>query len=182
MKKAASFLLALALPALAAPALAGQAGRPGPQFGPGGFGGPMDFDALDERIEMRADRLADALDLTDDQRAAFTQLREEAMAAAQPKIERMRAGGEELRGLLDGGSQDAAAVGNLVLEMHRLRTELRASRDQVMSGLEALLTDTQKAALRAVQETRPRGPRFGGERGGGPGGPGGAPPAWLGGN
>jgi len=171
MTKRSPFLVATALLALAVPALAGQPGRPGPFRGPGGPG----FEGLDERLDQRAERLADALDLTAEQRAAFDQLRDDAMAAAEPKMERMRTAGEELRTLLEADTGDATAVGNLVLEMHRLRAELRASRQQVEQGLEALLTDAQKLALNAVRETRPRPRRFDGA------GPGGPPPAWLGG-
>jgi len=174
MRQRATLLGATALLALAIPALAGQPGRQGPFRGPGG----PDFDALGERLDQRAERLADALDLTADQRAAFDQLRDEAMAAAEPKLERMRAVGEELRTLLDSGTSDAEAVGRLVIEMHQLRTELHENREGVEQGLEALLTDAQKLALKAVKETRPRARRF---EGGGPG-PGGPPPAWLGGS
>jgi len=172
MTKRPLFLAAAALLAIAIPALAGQPGRPGPFRGPGG----PDLEGLDERLDQRAERLADALDLTAEQRAAFDQLRGDAMAAAEPKIERMRAAGEELRGLLDAGTSDATAVGNLVIEVHRLRGELRASREEVEQGLEALLTDAQKLAFDAVREIRPRPRRFAGE------GPGGPPPAWLGGS
>lgn len=175
MTQRATLLGAAALLALAIPALAGPPGRPGPFRGPDG----PDFDALGERLDQRAERLADALDLTADQRTAFDQLRDEAMAASQPKIERMRTAGEELRTLLDAGTTDAAAVGRLVIEMHQLRADVRTSREGVEQGLEALLTETQRAALKAIQETRPRARRF---EGGGPGGPGGPPPAWLGGS
>lgn len=180
MKNRTSIWLAIGLVAAALPALAGQQRHGGPFAGPGGPGGP-DQEMLGERLEMRAERLAEALDLTAEQRTAFTQLREDAVAAAEPVVERMREAGEELRGLLDGGSADEAAVGALVLEMHRLRGELRSNRENVESGLEALLTDAQRLALDAVRETRPRPRRFGGPGGDRPG-PGGPPPAWLGGS
>ncbi len=171
MKNRTSVWLAIGLVAFALPAFAGQHRRPERLGAPGG----PDQEMLSERMEMRAERLADALDLTTEQQTAFTQLREAARAAAEPKLERMRAAGEELRGMLENGSGDEAAVGALVIELHRLRGGLRADRERVESGLEALLTDAQRLALDAVRETRPRPHRFGGPEAGG------RPPAWLGG-
>jgi len=176
MKLRPTLWLALGLAAVALPAIAGQPPRPGRFGGPGAP--PFDPEQLGERLELRAERLAEALDLTAEQRAGFDQLRADALAASEPKLERMRAAGEELRALLDAAPADAAAVGALVIEMHSLRGELRAERERVETGLEALLTDAQKLALKAVRETRPGPGPF---RGPGPG-PGPERPrhGWLG--
>jgi len=165
----------IAAGALAAlPAFAGHPPGPppgGPQGGP-----PEGF------LEMRAERLADALDLTTDQRATFERLRGEALAAAEPARERMRAAHDELEALLDAENPVAAEVGAKMIEVHRLRGELRATREKFERDFEATLTDAQKLALKAVRETRPgermrerAGRGEWGERGGR--GPWGGPPA-----
>lgn len=160
-----SWLAAGALVAL--PAFAGRPGGPPPGGPPEGL------------FERRAERLADALELTADQRAAFEKLRDESLAAAEPARERMRAAHDEMRALLDAENPVAAEVGAKMIEIHRLQGELRAAREKFESDLGAILTDSQKLAWRAVRDTRPgerMRERHG--RGGGPGDPGpwGGPP------
>jgi Spy/CpxP family protein refolding chaperone len=162
---------------VALPALAGRPHGPGPGGpGPGG----LDPERLDAFLEMRAERLAEALDLSADQRANFERLRGEMRASAEPSRERMRTVGEELRALLDADAPDAAQVGAKVIEMHRLRGELRAAREKLERDFEATLSEAQKLAWSAVKETRP-GRHLRGRMGGGPGdgpfgGPFGGPP------
>lgn len=154
----------IAVGALAAlPAFAGRPHGPGP-----GIGGPPEG-----LMEMRAERLADALDLTAAQRASFDRLRADALAAAEPARDRMRAAHEELRTLLDAADPAPAEVGAKLIEVHRLQNELRAAREKFDRDFEATLTDAQKLALKAVRETRP-GERLR-ERFGRHGGPGGGP-------
>jgi len=173
MRWTMSTLLALAL---AAPVAAG-AGEPGrghgPGFGPGfGPGALFDPEMLEERIERHAERLADALELTDAQRAAFDELREEGIGTAKTKLGEMRELGERLQALLDSASPDAAAVGAKVIALHELRQELRATRESFESEFAKLLTDEQKFAWDALRETRPGfgedGPRGFGMRRHGP--------------
>jgi Spy/CpxP family protein refolding chaperone len=118
-------------------------------------GGPLfDPEALAERFDERADRIDALLDLTDDQRAAFDRKRAEAFEDARPKVERMRSVGEELRELLDSGTTDAAQVGSRVIEMHRLKAELKATRETVESELVEILTEEQRFAFEALKEAR----------------------------
>ncbi len=158
----------IAVGALAAlPAFAGHPPGPPP-------GGPHEG-----FFEMRAERLADALDLTVDQRASFERLRSEALAAAEPARERMRAAHDELRALLDSDQPVAAEVGAKMIEVHGLQNDLRTAREKFERDFDATLTDAQKLAWKAVRETRP-GERMReragrGERGGP--GPWGGPPA-----
>jgi Spy/CpxP family protein refolding chaperone len=153
MRVAISTLLVLAL---AAPAVAG-AGQHGPGRGPG-FGAEPGA-GFEGFVERRGERLAEALDLTAEQRAAFDQMRADGVAAAQPRLAEMRQLGGELRALLDAGSDDAAAVGAKVLAIHRLRGELRAERERFESEFAKLLDDQQRFAWQAMRENRPgRGP------------------------
>ncbi len=160
----------IAAGALAAlPAFAG----PGRPHGPG----PGHPEWTEERLEMRAERVADALELSAEQRANFERLRADALAAAEPMRDQMRAGHEQLRALLDGANPDAAEVGAKAIEIHRLRGELAAAREKLDRDFEATLTDAQKLAWKALRETRPGAhlrERFG-HAGAGPG-PFGPPP------
>jgi Spy/CpxP family protein refolding chaperone len=146
----------LATLALASPALA-ERGRPPRlelRFDPGRF---------EEHLDERAERIADLLDLTDDQRRAFDELRSRSFDGVRPKFERMRTLGEELRDLLDGASPEPAAVGAKVIALHELREELGAARDAFESELDKLLTDEQRFAFDALRKARrdfeSRGPR-----------------------
>jgi len=145
----------------------------GPGMGPGGPGG-WDPGRMEERIDRRADRLAEALDLTAGQKAAFGELRAAQKAANQPKHEQMRQLGQEMRELMQSGSDDAQAIGSKMIAMRQLREELRASREQFEADFAKILTAEQQFALKAMKETRggerrgPRGDRRERRRGGGP--------------
>jgi Spy/CpxP family protein refolding chaperone len=159
-------LVALIVGGLAAPASAAPGPRGYPERGPGG--GPcfherlgdrgpdamFDPEMMAEMFDARADRIAEILDLTADQRAAFEKLRTDALDAARPQLERMRQAGSELRELLDAGSSDAAQVGARMIEMHQLRGELRATRKSVEAELSKLLTSEQRFAFEALKEAR----------------------------
>jgi Spy/CpxP family protein refolding chaperone len=82
----------------------------------------------------------------------------------------MSANREALRQLLESGSADANAVGELVLEGRRLRDEGQVLRDTEQKSIRAILTpDQQKKFDTIEQRMRERGPR--GPEGFGPGGP-----------
>ena len=147
--------------------------------GPGRDGLPMfDADRFEARLDDRADRIADLLKLTDDQRATFDRLRADALEGARPKMERMRQMGDDLRQLLDSDAPDATQVGAKMIEIHQLREELKATKDGVEAELVKILTPEQRFALDALKEARhdadergPHGPgpgfdqRFGDRRG-----------------
>jgi Spy/CpxP family protein refolding chaperone len=157
--------LLLAAPVLAAPGGWGRGGGPG--FGSGGPG---------DRIERRAERVADLLELDDAQRTAFDQMLGAGLAAARPKLDQMRALHQELEALLDSGSTDEAAIGAKLLAIHRLRAELRAGREAARAEFVALLSDEQRFAFEAFDEMREmrrgrQGRRGAHGFGGGAGGP-----------
>jgi Spy/CpxP family protein refolding chaperone len=81
--------------------------------------------------------------------------------------EKIEANRDALHDLLEGGSADAAAVGELVLEGRRLHEQSRALRDAEQKAIRAILTPEQQKKFDSFQSKR-RGP--GGA--GGPGGPG----------
>src|SRR5512139_3943081 len=71
--------LVLATPALAGPGPGGYPRHGDDRRGPGGPGPMFDPDVMEELFDARADRLAELLDLTADQRAAFDQARTDAL-------------------------------------------------------------------------------------------------------
>jgi Spy/CpxP family protein refolding chaperone len=145
-------------------ALAGAqpADRPGgPWKGPGVHGG----------------RMARALELTDEQKAAFQKQMEQQRPQMQALHEQMRAIHEKLQAALAAESPEPAAVGQLVIQENALRKQARTQREQASQALRALLTPEQQAKFDALQSLRDEGfgPRGMGRRGFGHGP--GAPPA-----
>jgi Spy/CpxP family protein refolding chaperone len=140
------FVATLATLALVSPAFAGHdfRGRE-PRFDPGRF---------EERLEERSDRVAEPLELTDDQRASFEALRERSLRDARARMERMRELGEELRTLLDATAPDAARVGEKAIALHRLREELRTGRETFEAEVARILTAEQRFAFEALREAR----------------------------
>ena len=147
----AAFAIATAISFAPAAALAGDR-----HDSRGGIGEDprWDADQLEDRLEFHAERIADLLELTADQRTAFDRIRADAFAAARPKIEQMRQEGDDLRELLDAERPDAATVGAKVIEIHRLREDVRATKKSVESELVKLLTPEQKFAFDALKEAR----------------------------
>jgi Spy/CpxP family protein refolding chaperone len=132
---------------------------------------PDEAERLGALFEQRADRMADALELTEAQRATYERLREEGRTAVQAQVDRMREAGRALHELLEAESPDPAAVGAQAIELHRLRGETKRLREQLESDFRAILTDAQKLAFDAVKRTRPGGElreRFGRRFGGPP--------------
>lgn len=111
------------------------------------------------RGNMRGDMHGDmmeahfaALGLTEDQKAAATQLHEELRAKAEPLMNEVRERHEALEALLDGANPDPATVGNQVIAAHKTREQLKALHDDFKTRFTALLTDEQKAKLEQFHE------------------------------
>ena len=132
-------------------------GGPGMHMGHGmGHGmGPGMAGGLDEHF----DRLADALDLTAEQRASFTSLRAQLKATVEPLIAEKHAAMQQLHDGVEAGSTDACALGALVVKAHGNDAAIRQAHDQFQAGLTALLTPEQKSKYDAIRSFGPRGPR-----------------------
>ena len=116
--------------------------------------------------EHRAERLAEILGLSAEQRAAADKLHTDHRAAARAKFDELRALRDELRGQLEAANPDPAAVGSRTLRIHALREEMRAERERLAAEFEKLLDEKQAIAWKALEQAREgRGPR----RGFGPG-------------
>jgi Spy/CpxP family protein refolding chaperone len=145
--KLAAAVLALSVAGTGTVALANEGGRPhgrGPGFGRGFH----------------------ALDLTDDQKAAFKSAMEEARANTKAQREQVRQIRDQIRQQLDSGKADAATVGRLTIQAHTIRMQLREAHKRAFETFEATLTPEQKAKLDQMKEER--GKRGFGRRGPGP--------------
>ena len=83
--------------------------------------------------------------------------------------QKLEANRDELRELLDSGSADAAAVGEIVLEGHRLEKQGRALRDARDKALRGELTPEQQVRFDALKAVRDEGGPMGGGARRGPG-------------
>jgi Spy/CpxP family protein refolding chaperone len=158
LKVRGSILAALLL-TVAAPAAFAQRGGPREDRGmhhPGGRDG--------------ARGLFEYLDLTDEQREAWTAAHRSHFEALKPTFEKMRELHEQIETELDSGSADAATVGGYMISLHALRTEIEAGREELEAAQSEILTDEQETKLEAFKAANPdrdrhHGPGFGGRRG-----------------
>ena len=162
------FLPALLLAALPLAPLLAERGPHGRPFG--GDGPPMDGERMERLAEHQAERLTRALALTPEQQVTLGRLQDQLEAAVRPLGETMRTAHRQLRTLLDAETPDPAAVGTQAIAIDRARDAMRAAWDRFEADLQGSLTESQRAAYRVLQESRP-GRGFGGHRGRGPGGP-----------
>jgi Spy/CpxP family protein refolding chaperone len=147
---------ALALLILSLGTLSAQPRGPQGSGGPGGpgFGGPGGGD----------NALADYLALTADQKAAWQTAQTELRATIDGLHDQERTLGDQLRTALEG--TDATAIGNLMLQLRALRTQIDTARDAADARFAASLTADQKVKFAAFQaaveylgQHGPRGPR-----------------------
>ena len=128
----------------------------------------------------RPERMSRALDLDEAQQEKVREIREEQRPQREALHEKMSANREALHQLLESGTADANAVGELVLEGRKLREEGKALFETEQKKVRAILNPDQQKKFDAMQERMKehrRGPEgFGmpGERGPrrGPGGSG----------
>jgi len=121
--------------------------------------------------------MARALELTDEQKAAFREVLEPHRTKMQSLRDKMRQNHQALEAALEGDDPDPAAVGKIAIEGRTLRKQAEAHRAQMNQALREFLTPEQQTKLDVLESMRRRGPRFGP---GGPAlvGPGGPPLAW----
>jgi len=128
----------------------------------------------------RPERMSRALDLDEAQQEKVREIREEQRPQREALHEKMSANREALHQLLESGTADANAVGELVLEGRKLHEEGQALFEAEQKKVRAILNPDQQKKFDAMQQRMKehrRGPEgFGmpGERGPrrGPGGSG----------
>ena len=158
MKRVLVFTLSILF--LFAGAVLAQTRRPGPPGlrGPAGPGLPRGG----------ANPMADYLALTAEQKAAWETIRTETHEVIEPLHEQ----GEALASQLES-TNDAAGIGNLVLQLRAIGSQIEAAREAGDAKFVATLTTEQKMKFDAFQAAA----QFLHHRG--PGGPGGPPPPPL---
>jgi Spy/CpxP family protein refolding chaperone len=138
----------------------------------------------------RHDRVSRALDLNEAQQEKVREIREEQRPQREALHEKMSANREALHQLLESGTADANAVGELVLEGRKLHEEGRALFEAEQKRVRAILNPDQQKKFDAMQERmkehrrgpegfgmpRERGPRPGPGSSGLPGQPRSSPP------
>jgi Spy/CpxP family protein refolding chaperone len=145
MKRIIPTLCAAAL--LVAGAVAAQ---PGHRFH-GGFDRAGEHEA---GMPQRAgDKLTQSLGLSQAQQSSWQQLRETLRTTVQPLFESARQKHEAIRDGLDNNA-DAATLGNLMIEAHRIGQQIRAAHDQYDRDFTALLTAEQAAKYQTFREMR----------------------------
>ncbi len=149
-------LTALSLFLIATGAFA--AGHP-PQGGPGGPPPGGGNGAL----------LAEYLGLTTQQKASWETIQNELRATMESFRDQQQTLHQQLETALEG--TDAAAIGNLMLQIRAIQEQIKAAHDAAHDKFAALLTAEQKVKYNAFEAAL----EFLRQRGPGPGGPGGRP-------
>jgi Spy/CpxP family protein refolding chaperone len=134
-------------------ASAGSAlGQPGPPGGKG-FRGPGEG--------FRADRIAEVLELSDEQRSQWRNLHGELRATIGPLMEERRILHQQVRTALGSDSPDSCAIGELMVGIHNIGEEQRAAHDNMREQLTSILTPEQQAKFEALHELREERWRYG---------------------
>jgi Spy/CpxP family protein refolding chaperone len=129
----------------------------------GGFPGHHGVDGAEHMA-----RLATALGLSDQQKAAARKLHEQTAAKAGPLREQARLQHDEIEAMLESGSADPAELGQRLIEMHATHKKLEALHAQTFASLRAQLSAEQRGKLDKLHQGH-GGP--GGHGMGGHGGP-----------
>jgi Spy/CpxP family protein refolding chaperone len=121
----------------------------------------------------RQQSIARALGLTDQQQEKVRQILDEQRPQREALQEKIQANRDALRQMLEDGTADATAVGELVLEGRKLHDQGHAMRVADTKKIRALLTPEQQTKLDAIEALReehgPGGWRGPGGHFGGPG-------------
>ncbi|HEV7783818.1 MAG TPA: periplasmic heavy metal sensor [Thermoanaerobaculia bacterium] len=108
-----------------------------------------------QMMQQHAAFLAKALNLTADQQAAAKKLHEDLAAKAQPLMAQHRQQMQEIHALLDGGSADAADIGQKTIDAHATGQQLKALHDDFKTKFTALLSPDQLAKFQQMQAEHP---------------------------
>ncbi len=98
------------------------------------------------------ERMAQRLDLTDEQQTAVEQLREQFHAQHAPLKERLHATRKELNGLSTVDKYDEDAVADLADQLGELSKELAVAHLSFRNQLQLLLTEEQRAKMATYHE------------------------------
>jgi Spy/CpxP family protein refolding chaperone len=128
----------------------------------GGRGGRMmhhggDFGRGAGMPQQVVDRLTSELGLTKAQQESWKALRDKQKATIQPLFEAGRAKREAIHQGLDNNA-DAATLGQLLIDAHKIGEQIRAAHDQYEKSFTALLNSDQVAKYQEIRQKFHRGP------------------------
>jgi Spy/CpxP family protein refolding chaperone len=109
----------------------------------------------DKMMQQHAAFLTKALSLTADQQAAAKKLHEDLAAKAQPLMAQHHQQMKDIHALLDGGSADAADIGQKTIDAHATGQQLKALHDEFRTKFSALLSPDQLAKFQQIQAAHP---------------------------
>jgi len=136
MRKPTTIILAATAAVMA---FAGAASAFGPK---GGLFGPA----------MREARMAEMLELTDEQRARVFAVMDEARPEARRIVQALRANRSELEAARETGDFDEAKVKALAERQGELVAEMIVLKSRVQSEVQALLSDEQRERMESLHE------------------------------
>ena len=113
-------------------------------------------------FEGHLQRMAQKLNLTEEQQASAKQLFQDFKAKAAPIHQAQQALHTQLKAALAVPSPDAATVGQVVIQMHQNRAQLKPVMEAFHQQIEALLTPDQLAKFKQMMAAHPA---FGHHRG-----------------
>lgn len=97
-------------------------------------------------------RMAELLDLTDEQKSQAKALRLNQRATIQPLREKIRGNREQIEDALAAGN--SAKAGELMLASYNLRQQIKAAHESFKTSFAALLTPAQKEKWSVFEEMR----------------------------
>ena len=104
------------------------------------------------------DRLATYLALTAEQKSQWDAARKTFEDGIEPLREHIEATHEQIEKLMDAKSTDAAAIGNLMIDIRNTRDQIKTKHDALDATLESFLTAEQKTKFEAFLAARPPQP------------------------
>ena len=120
----------------------------GPRRNFAGSGGPHDRGAGGAQIEA----LKSYLGLSDTQVASLRQARTDAVEQAKPNLKDGAQKARDLRAEMNKANPDPNTVGRLMTKMKQMREQGRSAQTQVREKSLAVLSEPQKAKLKALDE------------------------------
>jgi len=102
------------------------------------------------------DRMTSKLGLTKTQQESWKALRDQQKATVQPLFEAGRAKREAIHQGLDNNA-DAATLGQLLIDAHKIREQIRAAHDQYEKSFTALLNSDQVAKYQEIRQKHHHG-------------------------
>ncbi len=101
------------------------------------------------------DPLVTYLGLTADQKTQWQTARQSFDDSIKPLRDHIDAAHQQLEQLMDAKSTDAAALGNLMIDIRNTHDQITAKHDALDTTLESFLTADQKAKFEAFRAARP---------------------------